>query len=94
MLTNDYARGYRNGFRDGRKSGENIVKAGAKNDFALIYSAFLAVLHREGWSEDELLGIIEKINDWLMEHNSLDATEMLAAASDEIGFDVLLNEDA
>ena len=94
MLTNDYARGYRNGFKDGRKNGEALLKNGSKNDFALIYSAFLAVLHRKGWEEDDLLGIISDINGWLQEHNDMNAEEMLAAASDEIGFEVLLNEDA
>lgn len=92
-MTNDYARGYRNGFRDGRKSGEAILKIGEQNDFALIYSAFLAVLHRKGWDEDALLGIVNEINEWLQEHNTLNAKEMLAAASDEIGFEVRLNED-
>ena len=92
-MTNDYARGYRNGFRDGRKAGEEIVKNGSKNDFTLIYSAFLAALHREGWEEAELLGIIEKVNAWLIEHNEMTATEMLQAASDEIGLEVRLNEE-
>ena len=92
-MTNDYARGYRNGFRDGRKAGENIVHQGAKNDFAIIYSAFLSVLNRHKWSEEQLLALVNEVNDWFIEHNDLTASEMLAAASDEIGFEVILKED-
>lgn len=81
-----FEEGRKQGIREGERSASRFV---IENDFRVIYCGFASVLFDGGFSDDMIIDVINKVQEFWSANAERDLQELMDEVADKTGVDLL-----